>query len=125
MCSIHAGSFTSSKAKGASSSVKWRSVSRGVSRTFLGSGTCGRIAHVPAKRATSARTVFLLSPANSGGRRAQLLVRPEAEFPLAVRLREGGAPLGEVFQFMSGLYFRGKLAYGEAFSSRSGEEHGA
>lgn len=65
--------------------------------------------------------MFLLSPANSGGKRAQLLVRPEAEFPLALRLRDAGAPLGEVFQFMSGLYFRGKLAYGEAFSSRAAE----
>ncbi len=26
-----------------------------------------------------------------------------------------GAPLGEVFRFASGLYFRGKLAYAEAF----------
>jgi len=26
-----------------------------------------------------------------------------------------GAPLGEVFAFLSGLYFRGKLAYSRAF----------
>jgi len=43
---------------------------------------------------------------------------------LAVRLRDGGAPIGEVFQFMSGLYFRGKLAYGEAFSTRRAQEPG-
>ena len=42
---------------------------------------------------------------------------PRAEFQLAVTLREGGsAPIGEVFQFLSGLYFRGKLAYGRAFA---------
>jgi hypothetical protein len=28
-----------------------------------------------------------------------------------------GAPLGEVFSFLSGLYFRGKLAYARAFAS--------
>ena len=27
-----------------------------------------------------------------------------------------GAPLGEVFSFLSGLYFRGKLAYARAFA---------
>jgi hypothetical protein len=55
--------------------------------------------------------VFLLSPANCGGTRAQQLLSDRAGFDLAVRLRTAGAPLGEVFTFMSGLYFRGKLAY--------------
>jgi hypothetical protein len=46
-----------------------------------------------------------------------MLVRPEAEFPLARRVQEGGgAELGEVFSFLSGLYFRGKLAYAETFA---------
>jgi hypothetical protein len=63
------------------------------------------------------RTVFLLSPANCGGRRAQILLSERAAFPLAVQLREAGAPLGEVFSFLSGLYFRAKLAYGIAFGS--------
>jgi len=45
-----------------------------------------------------------------------LLMRPAASFPLALSLRsERGAPLGEVFSFASGLYFRGKLAYTRAF----------
>jgi hypothetical protein len=45
------------------------------------------------------------------------LLSPRAKFDLAVRLREGGsAPMGEVFQFLSGLYFRGKLAYARAFA---------
>jgi hypothetical protein len=39
-----------------------------------------------------------------------------ADFDLAVRLRRGGVSLGEVFSFLSGLYFRGKLAYALAFA---------
>jgi hypothetical protein len=40
-----------------------------------------------------------------------------AAFDLATRLRGAeGAPLGEVFSFLSGLYFRGKLAYARAFA---------
>jgi hypothetical protein len=35
---------------------------------------------------------------------------------LALRTREG-APIGEVFRFVSGLYFRGKLAYAKAFGA--------
>jgi hypothetical protein len=61
--------------------------------------------------------VFLLSPAHLGGKRATLLLREEAAFPLAVRLREpGGVALGEAFSFLSGLYFRGKLAYATRFA---------
>jgi hypothetical protein len=61
--------------------------------------------------------IFLLSPANVGGKRAQMLLNPEAEFQLAQRLRtNGGIPLGEAFAFMSGLYFRGKLAYARTFA---------
>ena len=53
------------------------------------------------------RRVFLLSPANCGGERAQLLFSPGANFDLARRLRtRGGASLGEVMSFVSGLYFR-------------------
>jgi hypothetical protein len=60
--------------------------------------------------------VFLLSPANCGGERAQLLLSPRAGFPLARQLRTPeGAPLGDVMSFVSGLYFRGKLAYAAAF----------
>jgi hypothetical protein len=60
--------------------------------------------------------VFLLSPAHCGGRRAQILLADRATFPLAVRMRESGAPIGEIFSFLSGLYFRGKLTYGRAFA---------
>ncbi len=68
---------------------------------------------------TEPRRTFLLSPANCSGNRGRLLRRPTAAFPLAQQLREGGAPVGEVFAFISGLYFRGKLAYARAFASRA------
>ena len=62
-------------------------------------------------------TLFLLSPARCDGRRTKTLLSPKAAFPLATQLREPeGAPLGDVFAFLSGLYFRGKLAYARAFS---------
>ena len=62
--------------------------------------------------------VFLLSPANSSGKRAGFLLRQDASSPLAQRLRSReGATIGEVFTFMSGLYFRGKLAYASAFAN--------
>jgi hypothetical protein len=61
--------------------------------------------------------VFLLSPADCSGKRALLLQREEADHDLARRLRgEDGAELGEVFSFVSSLYFRGKLAYARAFA---------
>jgi hypothetical protein len=64
-----------------------------------------------------ARRVYLISPAHSGGKRAGLLLRPGAAFALARAVQSPqGAPLGEVFSFASGLYFRGKLAYAEAFA---------
>ena len=62
-------------------------------------------------------TVFLLSPASCAGKRARMLLRHDGMSPLAVRLRGAGAPLGEVFTFMSSLYFRGKLAYATAFGA--------
>ena len=49
--------------------------------------------------------------------RARLVRSPAAGFPLARQLRSAeGAPLGDVFSFVSGLYFRGKLAYARAFA---------
>ena len=61
--------------------------------------------------------MFLLSPASSTGKRCQQLLAPEAGFELALRLRHEGAPLGEVFSFMSALYFRGKLTYARRFAA--------
>jgi len=62
--------------------------------------------------------IFLLSPAHCGGERAKLLFRPQARFELGLQLRTPmGAPLGSVFAFLSGLYFRGKLAYAQRFAN--------
>ena len=61
--------------------------------------------------------IFLLSPAYSGGKRAELLLGGRGRFPLAERLRAGaGVPIGEAFSFLSGLYFRGKLTYALRFA---------
>jgi len=61
--------------------------------------------------------VFLLSPANCNGIRAKQAMSPRAQFALAVALRsEDGAPLGDLFSFVSGLYFRGKLTYARRFA---------
>jgi hypothetical protein len=65
----------------------------------------------------SRNRIFLLSPANLGGIRAGYVLNPSAEFELACRLRREGLPLGELFSFISGLYFRGKLAYARAFAT--------
>lgn len=65
----------------------------------------------------SSYRVFLLSPASVKGERAALLFRADADFDLALRLRRGEASLGETFAFISGLYFRGKLTYAQAFAS--------
>src|SRR5687767_8375017 len=62
-------------------------------------------------------SVFLLSPANTAGKRAQILMNPGAEFELARRLRNDELTLGETFSFLSGLYFRGKLAYARKFGA--------
>ncbi len=41
----------------------------------------------------------------------------QAQFDLARRLRsKRGATIGEVFTFLSGLYFRGKIAYANVFA---------
>ena len=60
--------------------------------------------------------MFLLSPANLAGARAALIFNPRARFEIASRVRAPvGAPVGDVFAFVSGLYFRGKQAYARAF----------
>jgi hypothetical protein len=46
-----------------------------------------------------------------------MIMRDTAEFELARRLRSAsGITIGEVFTFLSGLYFRGKIAYANAFA---------
>jgi hypothetical protein len=59
--------------------------------------------------------LFLLSPASCTGNRARLLLDETSPFALARQLRtDCGVPLGDVFSFISQLYFRGKLAYARA-----------
>lgn len=61
------------------------------------------------------RHVFLLSPANCRGRRAQQVLSPRATYSVAARLRGEGIPIAELFAHMSGLYFRGKITYARKF----------
>ena len=68
--------------------------------------------------------IFLLSPAHCGGKRAGYLLDDRARFPLAQRIREEGITLGEAFSFLSGLYFRGKLAYATRFARPAGRADG-
>jgi len=67
--------------------------------------------------AMASHHVFLLSPASCHGKRARMLLREGAASDLALRLRNGGAPLADVFSFLSALYFRGKIAYARTFAS--------
>src|ERR1700741_2771911 len=61
--------------------------------------------------------IFLLSPAYAGGERARMILSDRAEFELAQKLRDKrGAPIADVFTFLSGLYFRGKIAYATTFA---------
>jgi hypothetical protein len=77
------------------------------------------------KRNASSERIFLLSPAYAGGRRAQMILSERAQFELAKKLRsKGGATISEVFTFLSGLYFRGKIAYANAFACRSNGDCG-
>jgi hypothetical protein len=75
---------------------------------------------VPGTAGTTATRVFLLSPAYCAGRRAAILLRPDSDLKIARDLRNGQLTLGEAFSFLSGLYFRGKLAYATAFGRAEG-----
>jgi hypothetical protein len=64
--------------------------------------------------------IFILSPAYAGGERARMVMSDRAQFDLARRLRSAeGASIAEVFTFLSGLYFRGKIAYANVFARTS------
>jgi len=61
--------------------------------------------------------IFLVSPANLSGLRAQQIASPRAQFDVAVRYRSpDGVPIADAFAFMSALYFRGKIAYARHFA---------
>jgi len=65
------------------------------------------------------QTIFLLSPASCSGKKAEPLLNGRSESLLAKRLNSPeGAPLGEVFTYISALYFRGKIAYASTFARR-------
>ena len=50
-----------------------------------------------------------------------MILRDQAQFALARQLRgKRGVPIAEVFTFLSGLYFRGKIAYANAFARAAG-----
>jgi len=66
---------------------------------------------------SAAHRVFLLSPASTAGKRAQLVLNDKASFDVAARIRSAeGVAIGELFSFLSGLYFRGKLTYARHFA---------
>ena len=76
-------------------------------------------------RETVRSRIFILSPAYAGGRRAQMILNERAQFELARELRsKQGATIAEVFTFLSGLYFRGKIAYANAFARPIGKTSG-
>lgn len=62
-------------------------------------------------------TVFVLSPARCSGERASMLVTSKTSV-MAARLRAEGMPIGDVFAWLSALYFRGKLTYAQRFARR-------
>jgi hypothetical protein len=65
---------------------------------------------------TSSGRLFLLSPANAAGPRGRLL-RTSSANVTATQLRSAeGASIGELYAFISALYFRGKLAYADRFA---------
>ena len=73
--------------------------------------------NIEAMNHSTGHRIFLLSPAYAGGERARMILSERAEFELARKLRDKqGAPIGEVFAFLSGLYFRGKIAYATVFA---------
>jgi hypothetical protein len=60
--------------------------------------------------------VFLISPASLSGVRGRALLEGRSSAPFLAGLREGGTPLGDVYEFVSSLYFRGKRSYARAFA---------
>jgi hypothetical protein len=69
------------------------------------------------RRTSSRRRIFLLSPANASGIRGLRLLDATSQSQLAVQLRQTGARLGDVYQHISSLYFRGKLEYAQRFQN--------
>jgi hypothetical protein len=71
----------------------------------------------PSPAGPGPHTFFLLSPAHCGSPRATRLIDGSGTSSIAQQLHSpDGAALGDVFAFLSALYFRGKLAYARTFS---------
>jgi hypothetical protein len=61
--------------------------------------------------------IFVLSPASLSGLRGRALLEGRSKAPFLPDLEAGGrARLGDVYAFISSLYFRGKRAYAIAFA---------
>ena len=67
----------------------------------------------------AASPIFLLSPARCGSERARQLIASKRS-ELGARLHGHDAQLGEVFAWLSALYFRGKLTYAQRFAGTAG-----
>lgn len=87
-----------------------------VEMSDLPNNPAGRYSERRPAELVQASRIFLLSPANVAGIRAGLVMNENHNSEMAKALRQDGVPLGELFSFMSGLYFRGKLAYARAFA---------
>ena len=73
----------------------------------------------------TAPTIFLLSPARCSTTRALALIEARSSSEVARLLHSSsGAPLGDVFAFLSSLYFRGKLTYARTFARPAGAAAG-
>ncbi|MGI8499197.1 MAG: hypothetical protein ACR2OG_16625, partial [Gemmatimonadaceae bacterium] len=70
------------------------------------------------KSGMSRAKLFVLPPATTHGAKARVLTAAEPRTAPARRLHAPhGMTLGEAFTYLSGLYFRGKLAYARAFAA--------
>lgn len=68
----------------------------------------------------SVARIFLLSPATLGGVRGRRILAGRAEAAFMGRLEGGGGvPLGEIYAYISSLYYRGKRVYAARFGRRS------
>lgn len=71
-------------------------------------------------------TIMLLSPVRLSGQRGRILLDEGSDSAVARALRSTqGAVLGDVFSFVSGLYFRGKASYAERFAHAGGKSAAA
>lgn len=67
-------------------------------------------------RASAETRVFVLSPANLSGLRGERILDRRGTAPFMDALRGGDpVPIGDVYAFVSSLYYRGKRLYAEAF----------